>query len=142
IENAVLGVYLGKEGNCCAYSGGIIQTDYASAPEDRVVFRSNRKHVAFGPYDFNSQSYFKDTDFLCDGPMADYEAYNGDGTQQYVSIWAQDRIRFIDCTFKNAITYTDANGDPQEFDDLHRGYGIRAIDAHVIVSNGCDFIGL
>lgn len=152
IEHAIKGVYLGKEGNCCSHSGGIVRAIGGSTPDDRITFRNCWKAAEFMTYNHSSISWFTNTDFICDAPMNDpsYEV-GGErvGTSAHVTIWDQEGIFFKDCRFENAIDYNDENGDPQSFPEALRGLGILTVDGDIeVVSTDPDndkrteFVGL
>jgi len=132
IENAEEAVRLWKYGNYTS-SGGICVAQNAT-------FYNNRRSVEFIKYqntfpptgtpDLNL-STFENCQFIYDDQYLKTVPFVG-----FVSLWDVEGIDFIGCDFINerdSIYYND-----HLVDDSIQGYGIYSLDAHYIVSSGCN----
>lgn len=114
-------------------TGGIIQAQNST-------FRNNRKDVAFMKYDFPTQSFFDDCDFITDAPLNSTHYYiNGThlGTNSHVSVWGMVDLVFEDCDFFCDLDDSWPSGSPDgyyyPFNYITRAQGISYADARLLV---------
>jgi hypothetical protein len=138
ISNARNGIATRNGSDGWFFNGGMIQCN-------NVIFENNRRSIEFlsyhnippsGTTELKNFSYLKNCQFLTTGYLNDpiYKtADNRPFTVAQVTMWDVKNIAVENCLFENNALKTDGTA---LFDSDHRGAGIFAIDAGILLYGG------
>ncbi len=124
----------GRSTSAGSNGGGMIKCQNTTGTTN-PYFLNCRRSIAYAPVSnpIAPLWQFRNTNFLCNQPMADANFVDAEGggrlgVSSMVSSWNRDKLTFVNCTFKSTGIYPEKN----------RGHGADNFDAQMSFS-GCAF---